>query len=211
MQIIPSVLVNTFEEFAGQVRSLEGYFDLLQIDVMDGEFVDNISFGEIEKINDLAAPIYYELHLMVKNPLAEMKKWSDIKNIKRVIFHVEAGDPTEAINYAHGHCWQVGLALNPETPVEKLAPYVRLIDEVLFLMVHPGHQHGEFIPAVGDKIKQFKKLYPAVPIAVDGGLNKDNLAEVKAWGVEIFCIGSALTMAADVEKAYRELINILKN
>lgn len=208
-QIIPTILVPTFDEFAGQIKQLEN-FPLVQIDVMDGEFVDNKSFEEIEKINELKNPPDFELHLMVRHPLAEIEKWAKIKNIRRVIFHIESDDkPAEVLSRITGRCCQVGIALNPETPLSAVEPHLKKICEVLFLTVHPGHRGAAFIPEVENKIKEFTQIKNRPLCAVDGGVSKNNIAELKNCGVEIFCIGSALTQSDDVKKTYQELINLL--
>lgn len=210
-KIIPAILTSNFQDFASQVKKLESVFKLAQIDVMDGEFVAGRSFAETEKINGLKTKLNFELHLMVENPLEEMEKWSDIKNITRVIFHLEAApNPVEVINSLRGQCAQVGLALNPETPLTILEPYYKLVDVVLFMTVRPGTQGAKFLPEVGDKIKEFNKLTKNSGhrplVAVDGGINKHNIAGVKSWGVDIFYVGSALTRAKNLKKSYEELI-----
>lgn len=208
--IVPAILTDDFDEFKKQVGRLENIFDLIQIDVADGKFVSGKTFDEIEKIKDLKTPAEFEIHLMVAEPLTEMEKWTEIKNVKRVIFHIEAGDPTQAINFARGKCWQVGLALNPETPLAANEPYYNKIDEVLFLTVHPGKQGAVFLPEVGEKIRQFSALKNRPLCAVDGGINADNIAEVKSWGAEIFCLGSAITRAENPKKAREQLLKLLK-
>jgi len=212
MTIVPAILTDNFDEFKKQLGRLENIFPLIQIDVADGKFVSGKTFDEIEKIKDLKTPAEFEIHLMTTDPLAEMEKWAEIKNVKRVIFHIEAGDPTRAINFARGKCWQVGLALNPETSLTAVEPYYKLVEEMLFLTVHPGKQGAKFLPEVGKKIQQFNnetmKQSPARPLcAVDGGINADNIAEIKSWGAEIFYVGSALTRAKNIEDALKKLIN----
>lgn len=209
-KIIPAILVSTFEQFKEQINRLEGIFDLAQIDVMDGEFVPNKSFEEIEKINKIKNLPDLELHLMVKHPLAEMEKWTEIKNIKKIVFHIESDDdPDQTINFARGKCWQVGMAINPETPIDTILTYLPKINEILFMTVNPGKQGSPFLPEVGEKIKEFTKLNPRPLIAVDGGINENNIAEVKSWGAEIFCIGSYLTLADNIKIAQDKLIKII--
>lgn len=206
--IIPAILVNNFEDFASQTKKIAGIFEMAQIDIMDGEFVPNQSFAEIEKINELNLPLAWELHLMVTHPLRELEKWTEVKNIKRVIFHIESADnPQEVINFLRGKCWGAGLAINPETPTEKIAPYVNLVDEILFMTVHPGAQGAPFLPEVGDKIRNFIELNSDQRpiIAVDGGINENNIALVKSWGVDTFCVGSALVRSENILQTYEQL------
>lgn len=206
--IAPAILVSNFDDFTKQAKKLDGFFDYAQIDIMDGIFVANESFAEIEKINDLETNLKFELHLMVEHPLNELKKWIQIKNIFRVIFHVESmDDPKEVIKLIREKGWQAGIALNPETPLTVAEPYYKLVDVILFMTVHPGKQGAQFLPEVGEKIKQFTNLKNRPLCAVDGGINLENISEVKSWGVEIFNIGSKLTMAENIKNSYQELLN----
>ncbi|MCX6781872.1 MAG: hypothetical protein NTW66_02035 [Candidatus Magasanikbacteria bacterium] len=209
--IIPAILVSSFNEFKKRVTLLSPYFSLMQIDVMDGEFVRSKSFEEIEKINELANLPDFELHLMVTHPLEEIGKWEKIKNIKKIIFHVESSDdPAVVAGAISGRCSQTGIAINPETPLAAIEPYLDRINEVLFLTVHPGEQGAKFLPEVGKKISELS-LRPNRPlIGVDGGINENNIAEVKSWGAEIFCIGSALTKADDIGAVYNNLSKKIK-
>ena len=208
--IIPAVLTNSFEEFKKQITLLSPIFDLIQIDIMDGEFVDNKSFEDTDRINEIENLPDLELHLMVNHPLAEMEKWTNVKNIKKIIFHLESlDDPLSVIDAIHGRCSQTGIALNPETPLENVLPYLDRVNEVLFMTVHPGHQGAVFVPEVKNKILDFTKLENRPLCAVDGGINEKNIAEVKSWGVEIFCIGSVLTKAEDIGKTRKNLNNLL--
>lgn len=208
--IIPAILVPTFDQFAEQATRLAPFFKLVQIDVMDGEFVDNKSFEDIEKINALPNLPDLELHLMVKHPLDEIEKWRGIKNIKKIIFHIESDDDPDAVCDAIGGiCSQAGIALNPETPLSAVLPHLNRINEVLFLTVHPGHQGAKFLPEVGKKIKELAAIPDHPLIGVDGGINEKNIAEVKSWGAEIFCIGSLLTRASDVKEVYQKLSGLI--
>lgn len=213
MSIVPAILTTTFDEFKRQALRLEGIFDLAQIDVMDGQFVLNTSFPDVDKINDLNLKLNWELHLMVTHPLQELEKWAEVKNIQRVIFHIESSDnPTQVIAAIRGKCYQVGLAINPETPLSAIEPYVNQVDEVLFMTVHPGQQGAKFLPEVGTKIQQFNNLtinnHPL--IAVDGGINAGNIALVKSWGVDVFGVGSAISKSLDIQQTYQSLNKLLQ-
>lgn len=211
--IVPSILVKTFEEFETQSK-LIAFTQYVQIDVMDGEFVPSKSFSEIEKINGLNLENSFELHLMVNHPLSEINKWKEVKNIARVIFHIESEDnPLTVIQKIKESGWEVGLAINPETDIVEINPYINQIDEVLFLTVHPGQQGSEFIPEVKEKIIAFRKILESketeLIIAVDGAVNKNNIQEIKNWGVNNFCVGSAIMAASDYKKAYEELNELI--
>lgn len=208
-KIIPAILASDFEEFKKCLAKLEGISDLIQIDVMDGDFVENESFLEIEEIIDLKTKANFELHLMVQDPLVEMKKWTHVKNIKGVIFHIESvSNMWECIDFARSNKWKVGIAVNPESPLFIVEKYYPIIDEILFLTVFPGRQGAPFVPEVKNKIKEFIALENRPICAVDGGVTAENIGELKQMGVEVFCIGSALLLAPDVKKAYDQLLTI---
>lgn len=189
--IAPAILVSNFKDFADQTKHLESFFEYAQIDVMDGIFVTNKSFAGIEKINDLETKLKFELHLMVEHPLEELKKWQNVKNIFRVIFHIESkDDPQTCIDEILKYGWQAGIALNPETPLTVIEPYYKLVDVVMFMTVHPGEHGAPYLPEVREKIKEFCNWSDRPMCAVDGGINSENMEELKSIGVEIFNIGS---------------------
>lgn len=211
MQIIPSILESTFDGFVSKLKKVEAFFPFVQIDVMDGKFVEAKSFAEVERVKEIETNLRYELHLMVQDPIAEMEKWKDNTKVFRVIFPIEDGDPSEAIAYARAGGWQVGLVLNPDTKLSAVEPYFALVDLILFMTVYPGKQGQPFVNSVKEKIAQFNKL-PTRPLgAVDGAVNKTNVHELQALGVDIVYPGSALCGASDVKKALHEMQEILKN
>ena len=211
--IIPAILVKTFADFETQSKKLS-FAPLTQIDIMDGEFVSGKSFEGIDKINNLNLSTEWELHLMVNHPLTELKKWQTVKNIKRIIFHIECEDnPQTVIQTIKNGGYEVGLAIKPETNNIDILPYLNQIDEVLFMTVHPGQQGAPFAPEVKEKITDFKKLLESketdLIIAVDGAVNKNNIQEIKNWGVNNFCVGSAIVGATNPEQTYEELNKLI--
>lgn len=208
--IAPAILVATFDEFVKNVEKINSIFSYAQIDVMDGKFVPAKSFPEIEKINAVPANLKWEVHLMAQEPLAEMKKWAGVKNVFRVLFHIEStSDPLECIAFAKKNDWQVGLVLNPETPLTTAMPYLNKLDVVMFMTVVPGKQGNPFVPEVGEKIKEFVALKNRPLCAVDGAVSITTIPLLKNWGVEIFNVGSALMKASDIKLAYAELQTML--
>lgn len=233
-----TILTNTFAEFERQVRIASTFLPYIQIDVMDGKFVPGTSFTDIEKINSLDLPLKYELHLMVADPVAEMRKWQPIEQVFRVLFHYEAAaaDPLRPISFARKEGWDVGMVINPDTPLSAVEPYLDKIDVLQFMTVYPGQQGAPFVPKVLEKIKTFTKrdrplapafvkaggLAPSTPqrggqggvsrplCAVDGAVNKDTIQQLKDAGVEIFNVGSAFTKAPDMKLAYEELLLSLR-
>jgi len=207
--IVPAILTDNFATFKEQLAKISPHFSSLQIDVIDGIFLPAKSFSEREEIKDLNSEAYFELHLMVKDPVAEISRWKEIDSVTSVVFHIEAGiNVEECIKIIRQNNWKVGIALNPETPTEKILPYVNLVDEILFMTVHPGQQGAAFVPEVLEKIKEFKKLGLSATCSADGGINKNTIKIVTDAGAEKLYIGGAITRAEDVEEAHMELINV---
>lgn len=207
--ITPAILATTFEEFKEQLEKIAPFFDTAHIDVMDGIFVKNISFQEIEKIQELQSKLKFELHLMVEHPAEEMMRWKNIPNVFRALFHIETLDsPEECIELAKEHKWECGLVLNPETKLERAESYFNLVEVVQFMTVNPGRQGAPFVPEVLNKIKKFTTLKKHPLCAVDGGVNESTIAELKSAGAEIFNVGSALMKVEDVKKKLKELYSL---
>jgi ribulose-phosphate 3-epimerase len=210
-QIIPAILTESFEELQRQIRKTDGLFPYVQLDIMDGNFVHKISFNNVEKIPEIGTDLQYELHLMVNDPVAEMKKWTEVKNVFRAIAHLESpGEIEKAYEFAKNQNWEFGIAINPDTPLEKLTPHLDCIDLVLFMTVYPGRQGAPFQDQVLPKIEQYLKLEKKPKCAVDGGINLETINKFKGLPIDALCVGSALMMAPNIEKAYFELNELLK-
>ncbi len=212
--IVPAILTDNFTTFKEHLAKVSAHFSSVQIDVIDGVFLPNKTFAEREELNDINSEAYFELHLMVKDPIAEISGWKEIDSVTNVVFHIEANvNPEECIKIIRQHNWKVGIALNPETPIEKIMPYVNLVDEILFMTVHPGQQGAAFVPEVLEKIKEFSArggsaLGGKVIVSADGGINKNTIKSVTDAGAEKLYIGGAIVNADDTEKAHEELTNI---
>ncbi len=208
--IVPAILTNDFNTFKTHLAKVSPHFSSAQIDVIDGIFLPYKTFSERTELKDINSEAYFELHLMVKNPIAEIAKWTEIDSVTAVVFHIESEDnPEECLKTIKQHGWKAGIAINPETPLVKVLPYANMADEILFMTVHPGQQGAPFVPAVLEKIKEFKKLNATAICSADGGINKNTIKDVVSAGADKLYIGSALTKADDTDAAHQELINIL--
>ncbi len=212
MQIVPAILLNNFSDFKSQIKKVKNIFPLVQIDICDGRFVKNKTFKERLQINKLSLPCLLELHLMVKDPEKELKKWEKVKNIFRVYIHAETlkNNFDKIDNVVRKNGWQLGLVLNPETKIDKITKYLNKIEAVLFMTVQPGIQGQKLIKPVLKKIKSFTAKNKNILIAADGGINLENIKEVKKAGVVEFCIGGKLVMAEDIKKIKKEFEKRIK-
>ncbi len=212
MQIVPAILVDSFSKFKIQTEKVKLLNpSYVQLDIMDGVFVNNQSFPEREEVNHLNLPFGLELHLMVNNPLEEIKSWSNVHGLKRIIFHIESlDDPAEVIAKIRELGHEVGIAINPDTAWSKIQPFCGIIDLILFMTVYPGKQGGDFLDFVGNKIKDLKSsLGTDSPVlAIDGGVKPENIDLIRSWSVDIAYVGSALMGAENIQAAYSQLTNL---
>ncbi len=201
-RIAPSILAADFARLGEEVRRVEPYVDLLHIDVMDGHFVPNITVGipviaSLRKATDLT----FDCHLMMTNPDAYFaplrEAGADIVSV-----HVEAfPDPARVAAAARQEGLQFGLALNPPTPFAAVDRYLELCDLLVVMSVHPGFGAQVFIEETLDKVVEARKFIDSrglpTDIEIDGGISPDNVARVRAAGVDVFVAGSAVFGASD--------------
>ena len=207
-KIIPAILTADLDDLKTKFKQAETYTDTVQLDVMDNKFVKNISL-QPEDLQGLETTLNLEVHLMCFEPLEYFKKFQSL-NPEIFIFHLEAtDDPASVITEIKKTDTKVGIALNPETPLEDVEQYIDQLDLVLFLSVNPGWQGQELIPEVLEKIKTLKQKYPQLIIEIDGGVKLENVQQVAESGVDRIVAGSALVKAEKPVEAYHEFIKVL--
>ena len=208
VELVPTILTQSFSEFKAKLEKLDDYFDLIQIDCADGGFVKNSTFYDVNKIKGLIFNADLELHLMVLNPLKEIKKWQNYRKVKKIFFHFEAVKNNKKIlgliDYLKKHKIQAGLAVNPETKLEEFKKFLPILDLVLILGVKPGWGGQKFQPIVLNKIKEIRKLFPKLDIEVDGGVNLGNAREIVQAGANILAAGTLL-MNGNINKIIKEI------
>lgn len=192
MEIIPAILANDEDAFREKLQALEGAASLVQIDVMDGFFTANESWyrpGALLEFPDQN----FELHLMVEAPGKYIQEAVKTSNVTRIIWHVEAdADHEELIARCHAAGKRAGLAISPGTPLEKLAPFISTLDEVLVLGVEPGASGQKLKPQSIDTARSIHALWPKIIIGFDGGVEKKIMEKLKAAGVSRACAASAI-------------------
>jgi ribulose-phosphate 3-epimerase len=178
-------------------RATVGGVDSIHLDVMDGHFVRNISFGApVVAALRPHSNLPFHAHLMIDEPLRYAADFARAGS-DLIAFHVEAADePGAVISAIHAAGRQAGLALNPETPAESVHPFLDRIDLLLVMTVHPGFGGQEFLADVLPKLEALTGEAAArgldLPIAVDGGVNAATIGSAYAAGGEILVVGSAL-------------------
>lgn len=212
--ISPSVLAADFGNLNSEVaRAVVSGADWLHIDIMDGHFVPNISFGPAicKTIHQKAGEIPLDVHLMIEHPDKYLKAFADA-GAWLITIHLEAKDDVAAtLKKIRGMGLKVGLAINPETPVEPALPFLSQIDLLLCMTVHPGFGGQSFMGEVMDKVKKARahadQLGLTLDIEVDGGINDETAAIATRAGANALVAGTALFSQNDMTKAVSQMRN----
>ena len=210
-QIAPSILSADFANLGKDIEMLNASADIIHLDIMDGTFVPNISFGfpVVEAVSKIAS-IPMDAHFMVVHPERWVKRCAET-GVKMMSFHQEAAKEDTAAILAdiRANGMKAGLVINPDIPVENLFPYIGQADYFLIMSVFAGFGGQEFIPESLDRIKALKtelvKAGNDALIEVDGGVNEENAKALKEAGATIFVAGSSVFKAANPAEAIARL------
>lgn len=201
MKIAPSVLAADFTRLGEEINRVSKA-DYIHLDIMDGHFVPNISFGHelVAALRPLSS-VPFDVHLMMDHPLfyipSVVRAGADL-----ITFHVECSDSiSETIDAIHQGGVKAGLVLKPGTPVETLWPWLNRIDMVLVMTVEPGFGGQKFMPDMMDKVRAIKERAPQMLIEVDGGVNDATIPQCVEAGVDICVAGTGVFRAENAEEA----------
>jgi ribulose-phosphate 3-epimerase len=214
VEIVPSILSANFARLAEEIARVErGGATMLHLDVMDGHFVQNLTIGPpvVESIRQCTR-LHLDVHLMIENPERYVTEFVRA-GANSVLVHYEACrhlDGTLAMIRQAGA--MAGVVLNPATPVAVLENAIEVADYVLLMSVNPGFGGQKLIPYVLDKVRQLKEMRRAKQLAlrieIDGGVDRENLAEVVRAGCDWVVTGSAVFHSPDPEATVREFREI---
>lgn len=206
--ILPSLLLCDFANLQSEIRALEqAGVQALHLDVMDGVFVDNFTYGlpiveAVNKVTDL--PL--DVHLMVAEPIKFIEEFRDA-GADLITFQVEATDRIgETIDAIKSVGAAAGLALNPETPVESIEQYLSECDLVLVMSVKAGFGGQAFQSSVLKKLTQIRQVAgQEIVLEIDGGINKNTIEQSAESGAELFVVGSGIFREPDYAAAVANL------
>jgi ribulose-phosphate 3-epimerase len=214
VEIVPSILSADFARLAEEIARVErGGATILHLDVMDGHFVPNLTIGPpvVESIRK-STRLHIDVHLMIENPERYVTSFVEA-GANSVSVHYEACrhlDGTLGMIRAAGA--MAGAVLNPATPVAVLEDVLEVADYVLLMSVNPGFGGQKLIPYVLEKVRKLNAMRRAkqlaLPIEIDGGVHRENLAEVVRAGCDWIVTGSAVFHSPDPEAAVREMREI---
>ena len=210
IDIAPSILAADFGYLMRDIKKVEGHAEYLHIDVMDGHYVNNISFGipviqSIRKYTDMK----FYTHLMITEPEKYIKAFADAGS-DNITFHVECSDnPDKLIEDIKALGCTAGISIHPDTPIEKVFPYIGKVDIILIMTVYPGFGGQGYLTSSNERIAKLRKAIDDAGadtiISVDGGITLGNVKEVYEAGARLFVAGSTVFNAEDPAKAIEDL------
>lgn len=213
IKISPSVLAADFSHLADDVKRVEDCVEYLHLDVMDGVFVPNISFGApvISSLRKHSA-LFFDVHLMIVDPIRYIDDFVRA-GADLITFHYESTDDVDAvIDAIRAKGVKVGISISPETDVKVLTPYIEKVDMVLIMTVRPGFGGQKFMADMMDKVRFVRDFATArgldLDIQVDGGVSDKNTDVVCAAGANVLVAGSAIFGAPDPAEVAKNMKKI---
>ena len=201
LEILPSLLAADFGRLADEIlRAESSGADALHLDIMDPHFVPNLSFGpDVVALSKRTAPNFYRnVHLMMSRPDLYIEKFAKA-GAQTLQLHVEADcDLHVELRRLRELGVKRAIALNPETPVERIAPYLDEVDEVLVMTVHPGYGGQKFIADCLPKLAWLRERRPTLDLMVDGGVNAETAVDSFRAGANQLVAGSYLFKQKDM-------------
>lgn len=214
IEIAPSILSADFGKLADELAEVEAAgVKMIHLDVMDGHFVPNITFGlpviaRLRKHSDL----FFDSHLMISEPGRYAQRFAEA-GVNNITFHIETEpEPEKLIEKIRGWGCSVGITLNPGTPVEDIEKVAPLCDMVLVMTVEPGFGGQSFMHDAAKKIIQIRRIVgPDIRIEVDGGIDTETAPIVVGYGADTLVAGNAIFGKADRVAAVEAIKNASKN
>ncbi|MGN1095493.1 MAG: ribulose-phosphate 3-epimerase [Eubacteriales bacterium] len=206
IKISPSILACDFSHLSEEIKRVDKFSDYLHVDVMDGEFVPNISFGMpvIKSIRGVS-DIIFDVHLMIDRPERYIEEFVKVGSDIITIHFESTKDPAAALKMIKSYGKKAGISIKPGTDVKVLLPLLPLCDLVLIMTVEPGFGGQKFMEDMMGKVSYLREIINRekydIEIEVDGGINDKTAAVCAAAGANVLVAGSSVFSASDAEKA----------
>ncbi|MBN2027830.1 MAG: ribulose-phosphate 3-epimerase [Actinobacteria bacterium] len=213
-KLAPSLLNADFSDLRKAVSIIEGIADVIHLDVMDGNFVPNITFGPlIVKAVRSITSLPLDVHLMIAHPAEYIEDFVKA-GADWISFHIEVTrHPGEILGLIRSHEKRAGIVLNPQTPAQRLFDYIDLVDFVLVMTVMPGFGGQRIMPEALGKVGEIKEEASRqglqLEVEVDGGVKTENLEMVLEAGTDIVVVGSSIYAASDPRQAASDIRAII--
>lgn len=206
--IAPSVLNANFLTLGSELEAVErGDAGLIHLDIMDGHFVPNISFGpDISRQIGRATKLPLDCHLMISNPEMFVEEFAKIGASYITVQAETTNHLDRLLNRIRELGAKPAVSINPATPIESIRWVLDVVDMVLVMSVNPGFGGQSLIPYTLEKIRTLRSMKPELDIEIDGGVKLSNILDAKNAGANIFVVGSAIFKTEFPEKSCREFV-----
>lgn len=206
--IAPSVLNANFLTLGSELEAVErGDAGLIHLDIMDGHFVPNISFGpDISRQIGRATKLPLDCHLMISNPEVFVEEFAKIGASYITVQAETTNHLDRLLNRIRELGAKPAVSINPATPIESIRWVLDVVDMVLVMSVNPGFGGQSLIPYTLEKIRTLRSMKPELDIEIDGGVKLSNILDAKNAGANIFVVGSAIFKTEFPEKTCREFV-----
>lgn len=209
VEIVPAILRKSFESIQEDWNRVVHHAQHIQIDITDGIFAGDGTFRDLLRFKQLPMNDKIELHMMVQSPADYVDDVIEL-NPARCVFHIESFLGTNDVPFVYNTIGEetsaeLGIAVNPDTPTERIYEYLPFVQYILFMGYNPGYANQPIHPLVLPKIAAFHSKYPHISIAVDGHVDKQTIADYANVGASIFCANTAVFELGDPGENIRQL------
>lgn len=209
IKLAPSILSADCLNLSSEIKKVEKYSSMIHIDVMDGHFVPNLSFGPAisESLRKVTA-LPLDVHLMVEHPLKFVSSFAK-SGADIISFHLESGDnPIDVIDFIKSVGLKCCMALKPGTDPSLVKPYIEDLDMVLQMTVEPGFGGQAFMHSSIDNVKKIRELSHSIDLQVDGGINPYNVGALFEAGANVIVSGSAVFKNPDPSSVMQGFLSV---